>query len=294
MKTRTLLRSSRIAAAILVLGVFGTVSAFGALPNDKLSTEEIIAKHLESIGTDNLRADLKTLTVVGKSHAVSKGRNAGETTGIVVMASDGEKNMIGMKFDNNDYPGEVLGYDGKDFTVGWQSPGQRSILGNFMLSNEKTFKSGILGGIISTGWELLNYNEDEGKLKCGGTSKIDGLKHHKCQYKPDGGSDLSITLYFHPENFRHVRTEYRRIISGGQGLSVDNSARQREVRYKLEENFSDFQEVGGLTLPHQYVISYEKQGGSESVDLEWRMDLADFKINLKIDSTGFKVDNVIS
>jgi len=294
MKTRPCLCSFGFAAACFAFGVVGFAMVFAATPGDTLSTEEIIAKHLESIGTKEARNELKTMMVVGKSHAVSKGRNAGETTGIVVIASDGEMSMIGMKFNNNDYPGEVIGFDGKDFTVGWQSPGQRSILGNFMLSNEKTFKSGILGGVISTGWEMFNYNEEEGKLKCKGTSKIDGVKHHKCQYKPNGGSDLSITLFFHPENFRHVRTEYRRIISGGQGLGVDDSARQREVRYKLQEDFSDFQDIGGLTLPHQYVITYEKQGGSESIDIEWRMDLADFKVNQKIDPTGFKVDDIIS
>ncbi len=262
-----------------------------AADDNKLSTEDIIGKHLDSIGKPEARKELKTLTVVGKSKAVSKGRGAGETTGIVVMASDGKKNMIGMKFDNNDYPGERMGFDGKYFTVGWISPGVRSNLGEFMLFNHNSFEVGILGGVLSTGWELYNYDEKVGRMKCSGTSKIDGVKHHKCSYKPDGGSDLNITLFFHPETFRHVRTEYRRIISGGQGIGINNSARQSEKRYKLVEEFSDFKDAGGLTLPHQYKLDLEILVGNGSTMIEWQMDLANFRFNEPIDESGFKMDN---
>jgi hypothetical protein len=232
----------------------------------------------------------------GTAQAIARGKTAGETSGLVVIASEAEKNLVGMRFPNNDYPYEKMGYDGKEFTVGFIRPGVRSDLGEFLRENENTFEIGILGGALSTSWELLKYNEKVGKLKCGGTDKIDGVEYYKCKYDPKK-SDLNITLYFHPQTFRHTRTEYKRVISGGQGLGIDNSSRQSEIRYTLIEDFSDFKEVNELTLPHSYKISYEKagrdpkSGRDSSITIEWRMNITNFIFNEKIDVKQFKVDN---
>jgi hypothetical protein len=266
------------------------VSSFAEAKADKIKTEDILAKHLDSIGTAEARNAITSIFAAGSSKAVSKGRNAGETVGIVVMASTGKKNMVGMKFDNSDYPFEKFAFDGKDFRFGFLSAGQRSQLGGFMLSNQKAFRVGILGGALTTSWELLNYDPRVGKFKCGGTKKIDKVKHHKCSYNPKKGSELKMTLYFHPETFRHVRTDYRRVISGGQGRGIDNSTSQSEVRYLFSETFSDFKKVEQLTLPHSYVISYERTGRS-GLDYEWRMQLSSFKFNGPIEDSNFEVDN---
>ncbi len=257
--------------------------------DDKLSTEEILEKHLQSIGTKEARSSVVSIMASGTAQAVAKGRGAGETAGAVVIASEGKKNLIGMRFDNNDYPYEKMGYDGKEFTVGFLQPGQRSIFGSFLLLNESTFTYGILGGVLSTGWELLDYNEKVGKLKCKGTSKIDEVDHYKCKYEPKK-SDLNITFYFHPETFRHVRTEYKRVVAGKQGLGIDNSARQNEVRFTLTEDFSNFKTVNGLTLPQTYKMSYEMLTGNGTSLIDWNMQLSNFIFNEKIDTNQFKVD----
>ncbi len=258
--------------------------------DDKIKTEDLINKHLDSIGTKEARMAVSSIMAVGKSKAVSRGRSAGETTGIVVIASTGKKNLIGMKFDNNDYPFEKMGYDGDEFSVGFVQPGQRTTLGAFLLTNKKTFRVGILGGVLSTGWELLNYDPKIGKLKCGGTKKINDVNLYKCSYDPKKGSELDISLFFDSESFQHVRTEYRRVISGGQGISVDQSARQSEVRYLFTEDFANFKETNGLTLPHDYTISYERTGGGGGSDMEWRMEFSQFAFNTEIDDKDFKVD----
>src|SRR5690606_29313219 len=102
-------------------------------------------------------------------------------------------------------------------------------------------------------------------------------------------SDLDVTLFFDPDTFHHVRTEYRRVISGGQGLSVDSSARQNETRYKMVEDFADFQEVEGLTLPHTYKLYLELLTGNGTTSYTWDAKLTQFAFNQQLNDSEFQL-----
>ncbi len=283
--------------AVCVLALLPAVFSFSVTANplrelsgDDISEEELIARHVASIGNGEVQKSIRSITIVGTAKAVLKGRGSGETAGVVILASQGKSNLIGMKFDNSDYPFEKMGYDGKEFTVGFIRPGVRTVLGEFLRINETSFKVGILGGALSTSWEFLNYDPKVGKLKCGGTKEIEGLDAYKCRYSPKKGSDLKIDLYFDAKTFRHVRTEYSRIIAARQGASIDSSARQSETRYKMVEDFADFKVEDGLTLPHRYVLFLEILAGNGTTSYEWQMDLSRFNFNNEIDPKEFKVD----
>lgn len=258
---------------------------------DKMKPEEVVAKHLESIGTAEARAALKSVTIVGTTKATFFGRGGGIAEGIAVLASQNEKYLVGMKFNNSEYPFEKMGYDGDEFTVGYVRPGARSVLGDFLRINDSVFKHGILGGTLSTSWELLNFNQENARLKYAGMEKINEKKHHELKYEIKKGSELSISLYFDPDTFRHIRTEYRRIIAARQGASIDSSARQSETRYKMVEDFSDFKEENELTLPHTYKIYLEILSGNGTTSYEWLMNLEKFTFNQSIDSKEFRVDS---
>ena len=105
---------------------------------EKVTLEVLLAKHLESIGTAKARSASKSMMIVGTSKAVFRGRGGGSTEGIVVLASQEEKNLIGMKFNNTDYPFEKMGYDGSEFSVGFVTPGVPSTLGQFLRINENS------------------------------------------------------------------------------------------------------------------------------------------------------------
>ena len=164
------------------------------------------------------------------------------------------------------------------------------------------FKHGILGGTLSTSWELLNFDDKKAKLKYSGLEKVEGEKLHKVKYEPKKGSELNITLYFDPETFQHVRTEYKRTIAadlgrniGGTNSSssasrVDNSAGQSETRYVLSEDFSDFNKEDKLTLPHTYKLYLEIITGNGTATREWTMNLQNFTFNQTIDPKEFKVN----
>ncbi|MCO6511664.1 MAG: hypothetical protein J5I65_12820 [Aridibacter famidurans] len=256
-----------------------------------MEAEELVSKHLASIGSEEARKKITSMTAAGPTKAVFKGRGTGETSGVVVLASQGRKNLIGMKFPTPDYPHERMGYDGNDFTVAFVVPGQRSELGEFLKTNDRSFKNGILGGVLSTSWELLDYSDERGELESCKTTKIDKVAVYRCRYKPDGGSDLKIEMFFDANTFRHVRTEYSRVVSARQGASIDDSARQQEERYELIEEFGNFSEESGLMLPHSYTIKYEKQTGQGTRLYTWTMDLQQFQFNNDIDPKEFKVDS---
>ena len=263
-----------------------------AVADEKMQPEEVVAKHLESIGSAEDRASVKTRVIVGVARYIRRGPGGGMTEGRVVLASENEKNMIGMKFAVPGYDVESMGFDGKTLTVGYASPGVRSVLEDFLRNHEKTFKMGLLGGTLSSAWPLLALDESKGKLKYSGTKKVDGQQLHLLKYQPRKGSDLGISLFFDAQTFQHVRTEYDRTVSANIGAGgVDSSASQRETRYKLVETFADFKKTGNLVLPHKYKMALEITRGVQIFD-EWELTLTDFAFNRPIDPMDFIVDVV--
>ncbi len=276
--------------SILSLFIFGVFAKPPAINKDKMKAEELITKHLESIGSAEARKGLQSIMAIGTSNAVFKGRGTGIASGRVVLTSQAEKNMIGMRFNNADYQFERMGYDGKSFTVGYRTPGVRSLLGSFLLVNKKTFKRGLMGGILSTSWELYNYDRKRGKLKYSGKKKIGKIKLIWFGYSSKGGSDLRVSMFFDPVTFRHVRTEYKRVITSKLGTGVDNSAQQSESRYKMVEEFGDFRTKNGLTLPHKYNLYLEILTGNGSTSYNWKMTLQNFIFNQNYAQSDFRVD----
>src|SRR5687768_9188409 len=63
--------------------------------DEKMKPEEIVAKHLDSIGSEADRASVKTRVIVGVSKYVRHGPGGGSTEGRVVLASQDEKYMFG-------------------------------------------------------------------------------------------------------------------------------------------------------------------------------------------------------
>lgn len=253
--------------------------------------EDILAKHLDSIGTEANRKIIRSRMIAGTSKATFRGRGAGLTEGITVLASEGEKNLIGMKFSNADYPFEMMGYDGNHFSAKQLRPGVRSVLGNFLRMHENIFKGGIMGGALSHSWVLLNFDEKKGRLKYEGIVNAQAKRLHKISFFPKKGSDLEIKFFFDTETFQHTKTEYKRILSSSIGSGVDNSARQSETRYTLIEEFSDFKEEQKLTLPHNYQLFLEIISGNGTVSYEWKMELKNFVFNERIEPNQFNVES---
>ena len=280
---------------ITLSAIFGAVALHllvaAAAFAQKLTPVEIVAKHLDSIGTKDKRAAVKNQLVMADLEFRAKG-SAVPAAGKALMLSEGEKNLWGMNLNSNDYPLDRFVYDGRETEVGFTRPGQRSALGGFLLSYREILREGLLGGTLLGSWALLHTDTKTPKLATDGTKKIDGRETLVLSYLPRKGSDLNIRLFFDAANFRHVRTEYTRVIDARQGSGVDSSAGMRPLYYRLTEEFANFQNVNGLQIPKTYKIQYSNTGTASTParELEWTMTVTNFSLNQQLEANSFAIE----
>ena len=137
-------KTSTFAAVVFLFGFSQIITA------QKLKPEELIAKHLESIGGEETRASIKSRVLIGEVKLRIKGGRMGEAGGPVVMASENEKHLIGMTLGSTTYPYEKMGFDGKTLKVAYLRAGERSAIGNFFVSNPLFFREVLIGGTLSS------------------------------------------------------------------------------------------------------------------------------------------------
>lgn len=270
--------------SVLFLMLF-SFSSFG----QKLTAEEIIAKHLDSIGKPEMRSPSKSRVMVGDALVTYvSGRNR-KLAGRIVLASVGAKNFLGMNLSSLDYPQEKFSFDGKKAKVAYVKDGERSILGKFVQANNQLLEESLFGGVLSTSWGLLNLAEKSAKISADGTKKINGREVYVLDYSKKG-TDIGIKLYFDKETFHHVRSEYKRISSGGIGVTPDQSTSINETRYKVTEDFSDFKDESGLMIPHTYSIFYSTTGQIGTTEIRWDFSMTQFAFNQKLDEKTFDAE----
>ncbi len=257
---------------------------------DKMKAEDVLAKHLESIGTAEEREAARNIIGTGVVHLSLHAGGKGQAEGRALMASDGVRNMMVWEFASAEYPYEKMGFDGKSLSVKQLRPGLRSPLGQFFLSHDVLFSEGLVGGTLSSSWPLLTIADRKAKLEYGGMKKIDGRQVHELKYKPRKGSDLTIKLFFDAVTFQHVRSEYDRVVAARMGNAPAASVSLRETRYKVVENFSDFRKEGALTLPHTYRFELTIQSQSGNMNVIAETTLNDFKFNQTMADEDFVVD----
>ena len=257
----------------------------------KMKPEEIVAKHLESIGTAEARSPAISRVMTGNSKFSFRTRTRGGAEGNAIIATEGGKFLIGMAFPTDVYPHERIGYDGQTITTGFTNPSERTTLGNFLLTQNVGVKEGLMGGVLSTGWPLLDLSVKNPKLDYSGIKKINGKDLHLLKYRSRKGSDFEIKLFFDTATFQHVRTEYERVVSGQMGSNPDASSSQTQTRYKMVEEFSDFKAEGGLTLPHSYTLQLAFEGQGSTSQFEWALTLTGFQFKQELPAGSFNVEN---
>jgi hypothetical protein len=271
--------------------------------SQKLRAEDVVAKHLESVGTAAQRAAFKNRVALGTVVVTFRSPNSGTAPGRFVMASEGDKHLMGMMFDGvPNYPQEKVGFDGKSVSVSYVRPGKRSTLGDLFVQYNSVVSQGLVGGSLSEAWPLYHLENSKAKLEYAGTKKAGDKQAHVLKYIK-GGTDLEISFYFDAETFQHIRTEYTRSIAAQMGgvssagqtpvqrdQAINQSARQRESRYRIVEDFGDFRKEGDLTLPHKYKIIVEVTLPAGSYKADWEATLAQFGFNQDIDPKSFDVE----
>lgn len=263
---------------------------------DEMPVAELVKKHLDSIGTEQARAAVKSRVAQGalRFHVLTGG--AGYQDGKEVLVSEGNKIVSLLKLPNPGYHGERFVCDGRETEEAQIKPGVWSELGEFLRVHNEILTEGLWGGTLSTAWPLANLEDRHASLHDDGIKKVDGRDLHRVTYKPAKGSDLEIQLYFEPETSRHVKTTYSLTISPRMGRTDAATAGTQFTRYYLEERFSDFKESDGLMLPRSWNVkfNYDVPVGTSIVashasQTEYESTAIDISHNVSLDPKNFEV-----
>ena len=282
------LRVPVLACSLTLLCFVLPVAGRGAEP--PLTADDLIAHHLEAIGDSKVRAGIQTRAAAGTAEFRILSGGGGGLDGKSQFVSEGGKFHFMMKFANNEYRGEHFIFDGNKIQVSASTAAlNRSALGRFLYSQDAVLREGFWGGVLSTAWPLFDVEKHKAKLTFGGIKKVDGQDLYELRYQPKKNTDLEIRLYFDPTTFHHIRSVYTLNTGMAMASEIEN-ARQQQTRYRLEERFSEFQTVDGLTLPAHYDIRFtqELQSG-DSTSYEWNILESSISNNISLDPRNFDV-----
>lgn len=268
---------------IMTLAVFGTSTVVA----QKLKAEDVIAKHLESLGSPEARAAVKSRVMQGTVLATVRIGGGGQLKGGAVMASQARMSLIGLVFGTDDYGNEKMAYDGNKLTLGELRPGTRTRFGGFILTHDILFKEGLIGGTLSSAWPLLDLAARNPKLRYAGTKKLDGRQTHIIEYEPRSGGNLDIRMFFDAETFQHVRTEYQQEFAAATVSRPELAASQKSTRLKFTEDFSDYRKEGVLILPHTYKMQLTFETENHPLLQDWVVSLSQFLFNKELDPKQF-------
>jgi hypothetical protein len=283
----------RGARTLQTLVVFVAIMISLAAPlygGDSMKPEDLVAKHLDAIGSKEARAAAKTRVVQGMAVYKILVGGGGITEGKTGLASDGRKLRFMMKFQT-EYRGETFVNNGDTVQVAFSNSNQsRSPLASFVTTYDAIVREGLFGSVLSTAWALSDIDDRKPKLIYEGLKKIDGVQVHQLRYFPRKHTDAEIVLYFDAETFRHVKTVYSISIGNNVGATITESAKLQPERSSLEERFSDFKTVDGLTLPSHWNIHFTRElpDGSTSIS-EWDLKEDQITNNVGLDPRNFEL-----
>lgn len=235
--------------------------------DEKLKPEELIAKHLDSIGSVEKRKAVKSRATVGTVQVVFRVGGSGTLNGKANILSQENAVRAGFGFNALEYPGEQIAFDGNKVTAGQMSPGNYPPFAGFLYEHNALLKEGLLFGSLTTGWTLLDVAAKKPKLDVN-LKKIDGRQLHELKYSGRNTKEnMQAVLYFDSETFRHVRSQFRMEVPSTRVSRISDSAEL--VRYQINEWFDNFKEVDGLTLPHSYKVDFTIDGPRGGMLTSW-------------------------
>jgi hypothetical protein len=279
----------RIVAALTCVGLLGFVTPAVAGQEKKPGVPELISRHLEAVGSASARQSIKSRFAAGTVKFVGRIGTTANLEGSIGFVSLLPKTRYSIKFPTTDYPGEQMSFDGKNVEVGSLPAGKRSALSLFIQQQDLVLRDGLMGGVLSTAWPLMR-DPIPARLEFKGTRKVAGRLLNVVLYRQQKGSPaLKVTLFFDPETFRHVRSEYEFRISPRLGIGPNQSNVFQESIYLLSEEFDDFRPVDGLTLPHQYKIQLSVQASASAVLMDWHLSLAQMLHNQPVEDNVFSL-----
>lgn len=299
---------------ICLLCLLFSIAAVSAVPgagakDEKLKPEQLIEKHLASIGSPEALKGIKTRIVQGTSHVVWRVGGQANLDGQGTILSDGESIRVGFKYPALDYPGEQFASDGNKVGVAKINPARRSNLGDFVYLNDEMLREGLLFGTFSTSWALFNQRDTKPKLELNGPKKVNGLSVYELKFSSKrNNGNVTTFLYFDAATFRHVRSEFKSETlpvrdpvedssssrgggsARGGGGTTASDVRGETIRTTIIEQFDDFKAEDGLTLPHSYKMDFSIDSPRGGFVGTWTLNVTQVLHNQPIDKQLFTIN----
>lgn len=248
-------KNNALSYVLVLVFTVALLSQISHARQQRLKPEELIAKHLDSIGPAERRMAIKNRATMGTVQVVFRVGGSGTLNGRANILSQGKSVRTGFGFSALEYPGEQIAFDGNRVTAGQMSPGNYPPFSRFIYENDILMKEGLLFGSLSTAWALYDVAAKRPRLDASGLKRIDGRQLYELKYQPRNSRvNIQGWLYFEPETFRHVYSQFRLEVPMSAPNRITDSAEL--VRYQIVERFGDFKEADGLTLPHSHNVEF--------------------------------------
>jgi hypothetical protein len=236
---------------MISVGIAWISAAAGPDTKEKLSADDVITRHLDSIGTTEARSAIHSRLMALKCK--TEGKTAEQPCPPMLISNDQKV----LYYDNK----SAFAFDGSKVTSRVPSSGEYS---GMFPALEDALREGMVGGALSTGWALLRFSKENfevtydgvrtplksmGDVNCELPMDIDKAKatYHELSFRPRNKPwHTSVYLYFDPQTFRHVQTLY--ILPEVAPYVHSETPLAREV-------FGDFQTNDGITLPASWQLS---------------------------------------
>jgi len=262
--------------------------------DEKMTAESLVAHHLDSVGKPEARAAIKSRVAEGTvTYEILTG-GSGRLDGKLIAVSEGRKLRIVQRYSGSNPNGEDFICDGEKVDVALLHTGTRTAFGEIVQTQKHLLREGIIGGLLTTAWPLLNLPAHQVKLSYNGLKKVKDRELHELTYNPKKRGDMDIRMYFDPETYRHVMTVYTMTVSPGlaevpAGWNREQyTARQQQLRYRIEESFENFEQTQGLMLPTKWTVHFTIDGYESAVQ-RWTMAVRRFEHNISLDARNFLV-----
>ncbi len=277
---------------LLVFSSIVTVVLAGIANAQDLKLEEVIEKHVNTIGKKEVRALIKNRLITGANEFSSK-LPVVTGGGKALVVSDKDNLFFLLSLNSKEYPFEKIGYFKDKVSLPFVTAGTRSPLGAFLADHGKLLDSGLFMGSMSARWILLEPARYGGKLILGGTKKIDGRKTYVIEFYPSDGasSEFTLRLFIDAESFHHIRSEYRHEISPKQD-TFGQLGRQAGAKLEMIEDFGDFRTVEGITAPYLYSCKFRSSSQSGTFEYTWTIKVAGYFYNQNLAADFFTFDPI--
>ena len=249
-----------MARRCVALALVAAVLPACALAGEKLKPQEVVAHHLDAVGTRGGPRRGAQPRGLLRHGGPPSGGIAGALLGRFTFESEASRFALRLKFASQAYPAESLTLESGKVDVAFVLPGKRSGFGNFVNRHEVIVREGLLGGVLNASWPLFGLAERGAKVSYDGLKKLEGTELHRLSYRAKKGQDsLDIRLYFDPDTFRHVASVYKASQAQQLGTTMESSSSEPDVYLQVQETFGDFKSVKGLALPTSWTIRYDMQ-----------------------------------